>query len=673
MTVRKKLWGTAFLVLVAILAMALTTYFEGGAMMQGVLQESGLSVVDRSAGNMNSVMQGYSSTLAVAAEAIRHNYTSLGASDRAGIAKAAAAMLAVARSYGLKELFFGFESDGSFADGGGWEAPADFDSRGRDWYKRAVAAPGGAVICSEPYVIAATGLPGLTMAVAVRDDAGKLLGVVGADVDLEALSNYVTSLSIYRQGTGTLYLKSGLVVASQNRGDVLKRNDLTAGDSPQALRAALGRMVSGENGFANYTNASGQKMVVFYAPVYGDFYLGISLPTAVIDSRIRKLALLVLSIAAVLLLVLCVVFFGLARGITRSIRNIIVPVEGMGSGDLSVRCEVTGNDEFSQIARALNRTGEAIEGVIQRIRSEASASAAQSAELAASSDSMLESVHGVNSALKKVNSLLSEGTGELESVSSSIDEVASEAQSGAQAAAQGADQSSAVNDGANRASGKVAEALSGMKDAAQNSLRTMEQIQALAQSVDAISGFVSSITAIADQTNLLALNAAIEAARAGDAGRGFAVVAESVRKLAEESAKAADEVNRLIVTLQRHSSDSLSATKETGELLSGLLLTAESAAQELRDVQSATEGLNTSIHNVAEVSQQQAASSEEMTASVQNVTRAIEDVVSAHADLDASAQDILSGVERMDEAARSMADTSTHLQELVQQFTVSGV
>jgi methyl-accepting chemotaxis protein len=72
----------------------------------------------------------------------------------------------------------------------------------------------------------------------------------------------------------------------------------------------------------------------------------------------------------------------------------------------------------------------------------------------------------------------------------------------------------------------------------------------LAAKSEQIGAIVATITAIAEQTNLLALNAAIEAARAGEQGRGFAVVAEEVRKLAEESQRAAAEISTLIGAIQ---------------------------------------------------------------------------------------------------------------------------
>jgi methyl-accepting chemotaxis protein len=99
-----------------------------------------------------------------------------------------------------------------------------------------------------------------------------------------------------------------------------------------------------------------------------------------------------------------------------------------------------------------------------------------------------------------------------------------------------------------------------------------------------VSSFVSVIACIADQTNLLALNAAIEAARAGEVGRGFAVVAEAVRKLAEESARAAQNVNGIIAELQGNAQESIKAATDAGRMLEETLAQAGQAQAELNGV-----------------------------------------------------------------------------------------
>jgi hypothetical protein len=99
---------------------------------------------------------------------------------------------------------------------------------------------------------------------------------------------------------------------------------------------------------------------------------------------------------------------------------------------------------------------------------------------------------------------------------------------------------------------RISSDLSGLAD---NSRNSVTQVASLKSSTEKVSGIVSLIKEIADQTNLLALNAAIEAARAGEQGRGFAVVADEVRKLAERTTKATEEIAALVTNIQHDVTD----------------------------------------------------------------------------------------------------------------------
>ena len=130
------------------------------------------------------------------------------------------------------------------------------------------------------------------------------------------------------------------------------------------------------------------------------------------------------------------------------------------------------------------------------------------------------------------------------------------------------------------------------------------KLQELVENSNKISEFIGDITSIADQTNLLALNAAIEAARAGEAGRGFAVVAESVRKLAEESSRAAENVRGLIETLQTSVRETKTSSDETAVLLDETTEKANGAQDSLAEAIGQIDKANDRIQNIAAVAPQ---------------------------------------------------------------------
>jgi methyl-accepting chemotaxis protein len=143
---------------------------------------------------------------------------------------------------------------------------------------------------------------------------------------------------------------------------------------------------------------------------------------------------------------------------------------------------------------------------------------------------------------------------------------------------------------------KAVEGINALSESARELADVLAGLDAQAGEIGRIIGV---ITDIADQTNLLALNAAIEAARAGDAGRGFAVVASEVRKLAEKTMQATDEVERSIKDIQRSSKDAMGSMDRTGRQVAESTELSNSAGQALEKVMEHIEGMVGRVRHIA--------------------------------------------------------------------------
>ena len=166
------------------------------------------------------------------------------------------------------------------------------------------------------------------------------------------------------------------------------------------------------------------------------------------------------------------------------------------------------------------------------------------------------------------------------------------------------------------------------------------------------------------------MNAAIEAARAGEAGRGFAVVAEEVRKLAEESAGAAQQVSCLIAELQKGSADSIQATENTAKILVEGVERSERVRTEFREALSATGSLSGSIQDIAVVARQQAVSSKEAALSVAESKDAVQKISSSGAMIRNAVHETTQAAESITEMSQRMAEASDELLRLLEHFTL---
>ncbi|MEW6049356.1 MAG: HAMP domain-containing methyl-accepting chemotaxis protein, partial [Bacillota bacterium] len=355
----------------------------------------------------------------------------------------------------------------------------------------------------------------------------------------------------------------------------------------------------------------------------------------------------------------------------RPIRAIAAGLQRRAEGDLAFELGDFGRDELGAAARAFNESGRSLSRLVRQVLNAAQQFSAESQRLAASATEVGESAQQVAAVVDQ----MAKGADEQARVATETGKGAAAMQQVVDRVVQAVkrlrEQASDV-EAKSRSGGqsmeRVAAQMSRITAAVQSS---SDSIQELGQHSRRINEILGVITGIADQTNLLALNAAIEAARAGQQGRGFAVVAEEVRKLADQSRVAADQIAELLGRIQAGTGRAIKDMEQAGnEAKAGVSVVEESGTAFWAMLTTAQQAI-AEIGNVAEAASQLAEASGTVVRAVESMAAATEETASGTEEISSSTQQQSGAVSQIAEAARELAGQARALEQAFSVFRLA--
>ena len=464
-------------------------------------------------------------------------------------------------------------------------------------------------ISSHPAIDEVTGYDSdeyaLSLVTVLKNNSNKSVGYIIIDVKTSFIQDILDNAQISDNSIKGFVLEDGSQVLS---GD----SDIKFTDTDFYQEALAGENLQGSKEVSyegadylfTYSRIEGTNMLVCAMVPQKEIMAG--------AQAILRYTLIAVAICAVIAIVVGSV---LASGISKAIRKVNRVLKKTSDGDLTGQISMKRKDEFNVLSSSITNMIGSMKDLILKMTNVSGHVSDSAVQVGTNSEVLLEVTKNITEAVDYINSGISQQAQDTEScleqmnglaerinvVHENTDEISKIAQE-----AQGAIENGMV------IVANLGEKVQGTTEVTETIIR---EIRELNKESIAINSIIGTINEIAEQTNLLSLNASIEAARAGEAGRGFAVVSEEIRKLAEQSGNAGNQIGEII----NHIQERLAATIETAGLAG------ESVAFQ-------TEALNNTVDVFKNISQQVsklAEDVEKITQSVGGIEQAKDDTMNA--------------------------------------------
>lgn len=509
----------------------------------------------------------------------------------------------------------------------------------KDYFKKAIEEK--KTIISDVLISMTTNKPTVVMVVPVFNEKKELVGVLGADLDLSKIEKMRSQMKLGKTGYAFVADSKGIMLSHPTQKLVDNREDVSSVKIiKKALHGGFGTMAytyQGTHIYGSYANVALTGWVVSTRQTYAEAY-----------QPIYNIIYQTILIDVVMLIFGAFISFLFSKLVINPLKHLTKGANEIAKGNLNYAIKVKTQDEIGLLANAFEQMRLGIRDLLMKISE-------SSVDVKESTTSVLEYSQKTEDVSKQIELAITElakGTDEqarsiqntaisMNTIAKSMEEIAKNSNKSYQTSEEA---TNLVKNGT-----KIVEEQNAKMQETTSAVGQVSNIVfSLNDMATEIGTIIQVIQGVTKQTNLLALNAAIEAARAGEQGKGFAVVAEEVRKLAEQSQNATEDIQDIILKIQDTTKNAVNRVNLAGEtiveqsksvddtstIFQEILTMVSVIADELQSISDATiqvkeesETVLSNIENVSAVSQQAAAGAEEVTASTEEQTSSIQSVV----------------------------------------------
>jgi methyl-accepting chemotaxis protein len=509
-----------------------------------------------------------------------------------------------------------------------------------------------------------TGVPSIILTQPIKANNNQLTGMVLQAVNLDTLQSFLAEVKVGFSGIAAIVAEDGTLIAHTNK-ELVKEQQKIPENIMKRLQEQPGHLINDMDG-------SNNESMMLAIPIKNTNWLAIvSLPTIEFRTGFYStVAWMVASLCFGLIIVGLIAWKFLLRTL-RPIESLAEEAAKISEGDLTLTSlGINSSDEIGQLAQSFEKMTNNLRSLIRKVAEATEQVAASAEELNANAEQSVLAASQVSTSIYQTSQGTEKQTLTATNTLVIAEQIADAAQKSANDVKQAFELTEKAAQAASDGSHDVNEAITQM-DQIQRTVNASSKVVAeLGYRSKEIGMIMETISNIAKQTNLLALNAAIEAARAGEQGRGFAVVAEEVRKLAEQSQAATEEISELIKDIQKKTEHAVKAmTTGTAE--------AQKGTDAVNKAGKAFKEIEVQVNEVAVISKKTTKELELLVNNSTHVLSAAQEVNTTSRDIAAQTQNISAATEEQSAAmqeisssSQALANLSGELQHSVRQFKI---